>query len=199
MKTRTAKSILDAYKTIHATLTKAGFKPMLQRMDNECSDEELKAFMHDNAIDFQLAPPGIHRRNAAERAIRTFKNHFIAGLCSTDKHFPLHLWDALVPHALIALNLLRSSRANPKHSAWSQLNGTFDFNRTPLAPPGIRVLVHEKPDKRTTWSPHASDGWYIGPGIIQVSHCMDVGHTKNTHLRHRVMVPNKSHNATRQL
>jgi hypothetical protein len=36
--------------------------------------------MHANDANFQLVPPGIYRRNAAERAIRTFKNHFIAGL-----------------------------------------------------------------------------------------------------------------------
>ena len=119
---------------------------------------------HDD-IDFQLVPPGIHRRNAAERAIRTFKNHFIAGLCSVDKHSPLHLWDRLLPQAVLTLNLLRGSRLNPRLSAWAQLHGTFDFNRTPIAPPGIRVLVHEKPPTRTTWSPHAADGWYTGPAL----------------------------------
>jgi hypothetical protein len=31
-------------------------------------------------INYQLVPPHMHRRNAAERAIRTFKNHFISGL-----------------------------------------------------------------------------------------------------------------------
>jgi hypothetical protein len=69
----------------------------------------LKAFMQEQAIDFQLVPPGVHRRNAAERAIRTFKNHFIAGLCSVDKDFPLHLWDRLLPQAILSLNLLRGS------------------------------------------------------------------------------------------
>jgi hypothetical protein len=48
----------------------------------------------------------MHRRNAAERAICTFKNHFIAGLCSVDKHFPLHLWDRLVSQAVITLNMM---------------------------------------------------------------------------------------------
>jgi hypothetical protein len=66
---------------------------------------------------------------------------------------------------VLSLNLLRGSRLNPKLSAWAQLNGTFDFNRTPLAPPGIRVLVHQKPDNRSTWSPHAEDGWYVGPAL----------------------------------
>ena len=107
----------------------------------------------------------MHRRNSAERAIRTFKNHFIAGLCSVDKHFPLHLWDRLVPQAIISLNLLRGSRMNPKLSAYAQVFGAFDFNATPLAPPGIRVLVHEKPKDRGTWSPHALDGWYVGPAM----------------------------------
>ena len=111
----------------------------------------------------KLFPPAVHRRNAAERAIRTFQNHFIAGLCSVDKDFPLHLWDQLLVQAELTLNLLRGSRLNPKLSSWAQVNGTFDFNRVPLAPPGCRVLIHDKPQNRTTWSPHALDGWYVGP------------------------------------
>ena len=63
------------------------------------------------------------------------------------------------------MNLVRGSRINPKLSAWAQVNGLFDFNRRPLAPPGCRVLVHEKPQNRTTWSPHALDGWYVGPAL----------------------------------
>jgi hypothetical protein len=121
--------------------------------------------MTNSNVDFQLAPPGIHQRNAAERAIRTFKNHSIAGLCSVDQHFPLHFWDRLLPQAILTLNLLRGSRINPKLSAWAQLNGAFDYNCTPIAPPGTRVLIHEKPDKRESWSPHALDGWYVGPAL----------------------------------
>jgi hypothetical protein len=121
--------------------------------------------MHSEDVDFQLFSPGMHRRNAAERAICTFKNHFIAGLCSVDKDFPLHLWDCLLPQAILSLKLLRGSRLNPKLSAWAQLNGNFDFNRTPIAPPGIRVIVNEKPGARTSWSPHGLDGWYTGPAL----------------------------------
>jgi len=62
----------------------------------------------------------------------------------------------------MTLNLLRTLRINPRLSAWSQVHGTFDFNRTPLPPPGTDVLVHEKPSLRGTWSPHAVDGWYLG-------------------------------------
>jgi hypothetical protein len=33
----------------------------------------------------------------------------------------------------------------------------------PLAPPDTRVLVHEKSSARSTWSPHAVNGWYRVP------------------------------------
>ena len=92
-----------------------------------------------------LPPPGIHRTNAAERAIRTFKNHFIAGLSSVHPGFPMSEWDRLLFQGELTLNLLRASRVNPKISAYTYLFGNFDFNKTPLAPPGSKVLVHLKP------------------------------------------------------
>eukprot|EP00978_Attheya_sp_CCMP212_P022995 scaffold69577_cov29-Attheya_sp.AAC.1 len=157
MPSRSKESILSAYKKALAILIRAGLRPKLQRLDNEAS-AILQEYMTKQEIDFQLVPPHIHRRNAAERAIRTFKNHFIAGLCSTDVNFPLHLWDRLLPQAMISLNLLRGSRLNPKLSAYAQVHGAFDFNRTPLAPPGTKVLVHEKPGVRASWAAHAVDG-----------------------------------------
>ena len=116
-------------------------------------------------IDFQLAPPRVHQQNAAERAICTFKNHFIAGLCSADKNFPIELWDRLIPQSVLTLNLLRSSQITPKFSAWEQLFGRYNFNRTPIAPPGIRVVAHVKPDQQGSWAPHGLDAWYVGPAL----------------------------------
>jgi hypothetical protein len=161
---RTAKCILDAYKIVHAQLVKAGLCPRLQCLNNECSTI-LKDFLHTEDVDYQLVPPGVHRCNAAEGCIRTFQNHFIAGLCSVDAKFPLHLWDRLVPQVELTLNLLRGSRINPKLSAWAQVNGSFDFNRTPIGPPGTCVLAHKKPSNGETWLPHALDGWYVGPAL----------------------------------
>ncbi|KAI2491412.1 Reverse transcriptase (RNA-dependent DNA polymerase) [Fragilaria crotonensis] len=179
MLNRTGACILNAFQVLHARLVTAGLKPQLQRLDNECSTA-LKTFLTNESIDYQLVPPGLHRRNAAERAIRTFKNHFIAGLCSVDKKFPLHLWDKLLPQAETTLNLLRGSRINPKLSAYAQLHGHFDYNRTPMAPPGIRVLVHVKPQDRTTWSPHGEDGWYTGPAF-ESYRCSRVAPLPTTH------------------
>jgi hypothetical protein len=91
-------------------------------LDNEASTL-LKDYLHDQDINFQLVPPYCHRRNAAERAISSFKDHFIAGLCSTDKAFTMHLWAGFLPQAIIALNMLRPSRINPKISAATHLDG----------------------------------------------------------------------------
>jgi hypothetical protein len=106
----------------------------------------------------------MHRRNAAERAIQMFKNHFSAGLCSVDPYFPLRLWDRFLPQATITLNLLlRQSRINPKVSAYTQLYGHYDFNQAPMTPPGTRVIAHEKPQQRASWVAYGVDGWYLGP------------------------------------
>jgi hypothetical protein len=105
----------------------------------------------------------MHRRNAAERAIRTWKNHFTAGICSVDQAFPLHLWPHLIEQATITINLLRASQRNPQVSAHSVLEGNFNFDATPMAPPGTKVLIHEKPQQRGSWDPHGIEGWYLGP------------------------------------
>ena len=105
LKNRTGPEIHRAYKKLHQLLVSHGLRPKLQRLDNECSTL-LKKFMRDENVDFQLVPPHLHRRNAAERAIRTWKNHFIAGLCTVDPNFPLNLWDSLIPQATLSLNLL---------------------------------------------------------------------------------------------
>jgi hypothetical protein len=163
---RTCPSIIAAYQRSIVFLQSRGFKPLLQRLDNEATGT-LQDFLFASNIDFQLAPPHVHRGNAAERAIRTFKNHFIAGLCSTNPDFPLNLWDKMLQQCLVTLNLLRRSRINPQLSAQAHINGAFDFNRTPLAPPGTKVIIHEKPATRVTWAPRAVEGWYLGPAQRQ--------------------------------
>ena len=145
-------------------LTRRGFKPKYWMLDNECG-HLLKEMFEKLSIDYQFAPAGTHRRNRAERAIQTFKKHFIAGLLGVDNNFPMHLWDLLLPQCDITLNMLRASRVHPKISANDALNGTFNFNATPLAPLGCKVVVHEKPGKRKTWDPAGTNGFYLGPAM----------------------------------
>jgi hypothetical protein len=72
MKSRSASEWVKSYDSVHQELTIKGFKPKLQTLDNEASTA-LKNFFTVNDITYQLVPPRCHRRNAAERAIGTFK------------------------------------------------------------------------------------------------------------------------------
>jgi hypothetical protein len=113
IKDRTAPELLKAFQVMEQELAARGLKPKFMRLDNEAS-KLLKTYLHQQDITFQLVPPYSHRRNLAERAIISFKYHLVAGLCSTDKSFPMHLLDRLRPHAVITLKMLRTSRTNPK-------------------------------------------------------------------------------------
>jgi hypothetical protein len=116
-------------------------------------------------VEYQLVPPHCHRRNAAERAICTFKEHFVAGLASVDPEFPLHLWDRLLPQAEMTLNLLPTSRQHPQLSAAPHCHGLINYNKTAFDPPGCKIIAHEKPAKRRTWAPHGQHGYSLGPAM----------------------------------
>ena len=84
-------------------------------------------------------------------------------MASLDPDFPVAEWDRLLDQAFLTLNLLRKATVNPRLSAYAYLFGQFDFNATPLAPPGTKVLIHSKPANRASWDPNGKEGWYIGP------------------------------------
>ena len=149
MKSRADSKFIRFFTDLHGHLLARGLKPEYMRLYNEASPDfqiELKV----KNIDVQLAPP----RNVSPQCSGTgnqhIKDHFIAVLCSTDPDLPIQNWDRLVEQVEITLNLLLPSRLNPKLSSYAQLNGTFDYNRTPMPPPGTRTLVHEKPHNRGT-------------------------------------------------
>jgi hypothetical protein len=81
MKSRSSLEWVKAYDSVHQELIVKGFKPKLQTLDNEASTA-LKNSFTVNDIAYQLVPPHCHRRNAAERAIRNFKEHSVAGISS---------------------------------------------------------------------------------------------------------------------
>ena len=79
-----------------------------------------------NVCKLQLDEPHNHRINAAERAIQTFKDAFIAALVTTDKDFPIQLWDRLMPQVMTTLNLMQASHVNPTILEHEVLNGPYD-------------------------------------------------------------------------
>ena len=48
-------------------------------------------------------------------------------------------------------------------SAYEALEGAFDYNATPLGPPGMKSLIYETPARQAAWAPHAVDCWFLGP------------------------------------
>jgi hypothetical protein len=97
--------------------------------------------------------------------ILTFKNHLIAGSATCDPKFPIRAWDHLIDQAELSLNLLRGSNMNPAISAWHQLRGPFSFDATPIEPPATPVEIFESPEVRSTFAPHSTPGFYVGPAL----------------------------------
>lgn len=162
VKDRKGSSLTAAWKQCQTRLTKHGHRTCLHILDNEISPE-LGAALDKEQIAYQLAPPGMHRTIIAERAIRTYKNHLLAGLATCHPNYPIREWDRILVQSELTLNLLRNSRINPKLSSWAYLFGNHDFNKVPLLPPGTQVIIHSKPNDRKSWDYHGVDGWYIGP------------------------------------
>ena len=89
---------LRSTQAMHGYSNERGLNPKMHVMDNQCPDT-VKEYMCDNKIDFQLVPPHIHCTNATEKSISTFKDHFLAGLCSVHPNVPMRLWCRLIPLA----------------------------------------------------------------------------------------------------
>ena len=161
LKTRKAKDLTEAYQRIFGRWKSTSVVcPNWHILDNE-APEEFKQAIRENKCRVELTPADMHRRNIAERAIATFKGHFISILAGVSDDFPIREWDELIPQAVLTLNLLRQSHVAPNISAYAYHHGSFDYNRMPLAPMGCAVQFHIKPSRRRTWGEHSMDGWYI--------------------------------------
>ena len=158
------RSIFTAYKKNFKELTAKGFKPKLNVMDNQAT-KQINFFLTEEECKLQLVEPHNHRVNAAERAIQTFKDAFISALATTDRDFPLQLWDKITPQVITTLNMMRASCIDPTKSAHEILYGPYDWNRYPLAPLGCKAMVYEDGDTRGSWASRGVDGWYLGPSL----------------------------------
>ena len=162
LKTRQAREITTVYEKCVAKLSKKLLLPKIYIMDNECSIDLKKVILKNNGT-YELVPSHQYRRNSAEKAIRTLKNHLLSDLATCDTNYPIHEWDRLLPQCELTLNFLHNSRINPKLSSWVILHGIYNFNKVPFAPPGTRIVVHNKPNQHHSWQFHGTEGWYIGP------------------------------------
>ena len=82
-----------------------------------------------------------------------------------DTKFPLNRWERLITQANLTLNLLQKSRINSNLSAYAQLHGIYDYNKTIIAPPGTQAIIFEPRSIQGTWAPHGKDAWYVGQAL----------------------------------
>ena len=69
--------MIDAFQNYIKYITKRGFKPCFNIIDNVAS-KAIRIYVQEGKIQMQVVKPHNHQVNAAERAIQTFKNNFIA-------------------------------------------------------------------------------------------------------------------------
>ncbi|KAL7524003.1 hypothetical protein ACHAXR_000396, partial [Thalassiosira sp. AJA248-18] len=59
--------------------------------------------------------------------------------------------------------MLRTSRRNSKISAYEEMEGNFEYNKTPMAPFGTKAIAYLTLDERALWQMHGYDAYYVGP------------------------------------
>ena len=155
MKNRTEGEIIQARSGALTRMKACGITPELQVLDNEAS-AAYKGAIRESGMTFQLVPPDDHRRNAAEKAIQTWKDHFIAALSGTAEYFPLHLWCQAIPQMERQLRLLRQTNINPKILTYAYLYAPHNYNVEPFVKIGMQSLVHDKPQRRRSFAQHCS-------------------------------------------
>ena len=103
-----------------------------------------------------------HRVNAAEPAVKTAKYHIIAHIATLDHQCSMQFWSKMLPHMHDTLNMLRTSCNNKKLTTYEELNGKFDWNLTPISPPGTRGMIFIHPDSRNTFALHCGEAFTVG-------------------------------------
>eukprot|EP00804_Cyclotella_cryptica_P014957 CCRYP_000577-RA/>CCRYP_000577-RA protein AED:0.06 eAED:0.06 QI:0/-1/0/1/-1/1/1/0/219 len=160
-KNKTEGELILACNRALQRMKACGIQPTRQVLDNEISTAN-KLAITASGMTYQFVPPDDHQRNIAEKAIQTWKDHFIAVISGTDAKFPLHLWCQLLPQMERQLCLLRQSNTYPHISSHTHLYGHHDYNAHPFVPLGMEALVHDKPHRRKSFAQHLTKGYVIG-------------------------------------
>ena len=140
LKDNTGGELILAQARVLERMQKAGIVPKHKILDNHklaAYEEAIRAL----GMTFELVLPNNHCCNMAEteKAIQTFKDHFVSVLSRCGPTFPLHLWCQLLPQVEWQLLPLRQSRLHPNLSAYSHIYGHHDYNRHPFIPIGMEA------------------------------------------------------------
>ncbi len=117
MKSHKDTEMIQAYNALLLQLKRAGIIPKKHLLDNKVFKNMKNHICNTCKMNMEFVPPGCHRQNAAEVAIRNFKSHFLSVLAGVADDFPQNLWDHLLLQTGITLNLIRQLNATPTVSA----------------------------------------------------------------------------------
>jgi hypothetical protein len=160
---RVESAIIDAYSRTYQWFSQLGHFVQFQVMDIEAPKGLRQHFIFISSdIKYEFVPPFTKRSNKAERAIQTFKRHFISILAGTHPSFPINFWNELIPQAESTLNMMRAFADQPNISAYHGVHRKpYDFLSHPLAPCGTLIVLHNS--IRETWDNFGHIGFYLGP------------------------------------
>ena len=115
------------------------------RLDNKASTA-YKECIRNNGMTHKLVPPDNHRSILAERAIQTFKHHFISILSSVDDKFPLSLWCALLEQTELTVNLLGNPTSYQKYQRSPTCTASTTTRRSHLHQLGAQSKYTSSPE-----------------------------------------------------
>ena len=72
-------------------------------------------------------------------------------------------YDELIEQSEDTLNMMRTSRQHPHLSAYEHMQKVHDYNAVPYAPPGIKVVIHERAQGRASFGYRGKLGFVAGP------------------------------------
>jgi hypothetical protein len=105
MQNQSGGKLIFARARVFAQMQCCGLIPKHQILNNQAS-AEYKAPIKASGMTYELVPPEEHRCNMAEKAIQTFKDHFVGVLSGCAPSMPIHLWCQLLPQVERQLLLL---------------------------------------------------------------------------------------------
>ena len=147
MKNRTEGEMMLAWQQALVRMKACGIVPKHQVLDNEAA-AAYKQEIEESGMTYELVPPDNHRRNIAEKAIQTWKDHFVAIPSGASATFPMHLWCRIIPQVERQLQLLIVTNINPTISTYTHLHGPHNYNAQPWVPVGMEAMIRDKSNKR---------------------------------------------------
>jgi hypothetical protein len=164
---RTEASLASAFVRTYQFFKDLGHQIQFQVLDNECPASLLRFFQQQH-VTVQRVPLNQKRTNKAERAIQTFRRHFLLVLVGTHSNFHINQWHHLLPQTEVTLNMLQDMDVSAYHGLHRK---PYDFISRPMAPCSTLLVAHDPVRKKR--DNYGRMGFYLGPALTHYGsyHC----------------------------